>query len=71
MNTINNQEKLYLINLKLDFWRERLQDSNNAISILNDLGNQSKIDSNLLDIDRYTKIIEALDKELQSLTNQG
>ena len=68
---MNNQEKIYLINLKLNFWRERLQDSNNAILPLNDLGNQSKIDGNLTDIDKYTKIIEALEQEKEALTNQG
>ena len=41
---INDQDKLYLINLKLDFWRERLQENNNAVLSLNDLGNQSKIE---------------------------
>ena len=67
---INNQDKLYLINLKLDFWAERLKESNNSIQVLDDLGNQSKIDGNLLDIDRYTKIIEDLRQEKGALTNQ-
>ena len=68
---INDQDKLYLINLKLDFWRERLQENNNAVLSLNDLGNQSKIEDTLLDIDRYTKIIQALEAEKEALTNQG
>ena len=67
---INDQDKLYLINLKLDFWRERLQENNNAVLSLNDLGNQSKIEDTLLDIDRYTKIIQALEAEKEALTNQ-
>jgi hypothetical protein len=68
---INDQDKLCLINLKLDFWRERLQENNNAVLSLNDLGNQSKIEGTVLDIDRYTKIIQALEAEKEALTNQG
>ena len=68
---INDQDKLYLINLKLDFWRERLQENNNAVLSLNDLGNQSKIEDTLLDIDRYTKILQDLEQEKEALTNQG
>jgi len=68
---INYEEKLYLVNLKLDFWRQRLQESNDAISMLNDLGNQIKIDSNLLNIENYTNKIAALEQEKLSLTNQG
>jgi len=68
---ISYEEKLYLINLKLDFWAERLQESNNSIQGLDDLGNESKIEGNFLDIDRCSKIIEALIQEKQTLTNQG
>jgi len=67
---INNKEKLDLVNLKLSFWQERLQESNNAIPTLNNLGNQIKIDSNLLDIDNYSKVILALEQEKTALTNQ-
>ncbi len=63
---INNEEKLYLINLKLDFWKELLLKSNQAIPVLNDLGNQLKVDSNLQDISRYTEIIYLLEEEKQS-----
>jgi hypothetical protein len=68
---INNEEKLELINLKIFFWTERLKESNNAISTLNTLGNQFKIDGNALDIKKYSKIIEALEAEKEALTNQG
>ena len=68
---ITNEEKLYLVNLKLAFWQERLQESNNAIPILNDLENQIKIDSNLLDIDNYSRVVLALEQERTALTNQG
>ena len=68
---ITNEEKLYLVNLKLDFWQDRLQESNNAIPILNNLGNQIKIDSNLLDIDNYSRVILALEQEKTALTNHG
>ena len=68
---ITNEEKLYLVNLKLAFWQDRLQESNNAIPILNNLGNQIKIDSNLLDIDNYSRVILALEQEKMALTNHG
>jgi hypothetical protein len=67
---INYEDKIYLINLKIDFWTQRLEESRNSMSILNDLGNQIKIDSNLLDIDNYSKVILALEQEKMSLTNQ-
>jgi hypothetical protein len=66
---INNEDKLYLINLKLDFWKERLLESNQAIPVLNDLGNQLKIESNLKDINKYTEIIALLEEEKEALTN--
>lgn len=68
---ISNQDKIYLINLKLDFWGQRLQESRDAILPLNNLGNQLKIEGNLVDIDRYSKIIEELRQEKEALTNQG
>lgn len=67
---INYEDKIYLINLKIDFWTQRLEESRNAIDILKDLGNQVKIDSNSLDIDNYSKVILALEQEKMSLTNQ-
>ena len=68
---MNNEEKLYLINLKLDFWRERLQESTDSMAMLNSLGNQVKIDSTLSNITNYTSAIEALEQEKLSLTIQG
>ena len=68
---ISNEEKLYLINLKLDFWAERLQESNIAKQALNILGDQGKIEENIIDIDNYARIIEALSQEKITLTNQG
>ena len=68
---INYEERMYLINLKLEFWRERLKESNNSIVPLYAQGDQSKIDGNLLDINNYTSIISELEKEKSSLTNQG
>jgi hypothetical protein len=65
-----NEEKLYLINLKLDFWVERLQESNMAKPMLNNLGDQRKIQENIIDIDNYARIIEALNQEKIALTNQ-
>lgn len=68
---IINEEKLSIVNLKLSFWRQRLEESNNAILTLNNLGDQFKIDGNALDIEKYSKIIEALEAEKKALTNQG
>ena len=68
---ISNEDKLYLINLKLDFWAERLQESNMAKQALKILGNQGKIEENIIDIDNYARIIEALSQEKITLTNQG
>lgn len=68
---IINEEKLSIVNLKLSFWRQRLEESNNAIPTLDSLGDQFKIDGNALDIEKYSKIIEALEAEKKALTNQG
>lgn len=68
---INEEEKIYLINLKLNFWKERLLESNQAAPLLDELGDQVKINSNVSDIDKYTKIIESLEIEKEALTNQG
>lgn len=68
---LDNQDKMYLLNLKIDFWQQRLEESRESIEMLADLKNQGKIDSNLLNIENYTKIILALEKEKNTLTNQG
>lgn len=67
---MTNEEKIDLIQLRLDFWTARLQESLDAIDMLNDLGNQLKIDSNSLDIDKYNRFIQALEQEKITLTNQ-
>lgn len=67
---MTNEEKIDLIQLRLDFWTTRLQESLAAINMLNDLGNQLKIDSNSLDIDKYNRFIQALEQEKITLTNQ-
>jgi len=67
---MTNEEKIDLIQLRLDFWTARLQESLAAINMLNDLGNQLKIDSNSLDIDKYNRFIQALEQEKITLTNQ-
>jgi hypothetical protein len=66
---INNEDKLYILNLKLDFWKVRLQESLGVVDMLNEIGNQVKIDSNRLDIDKYSRIIKALELEKEALTN--
>lgn len=68
---MHNEDKIYLIDLKLDFWNARLEESTSAIDNLNSLGNQFKIDGNMSDIENYTKIIQALETEKETLTNQG
>jgi hypothetical protein len=68
---LSNTDKISLINLKLEFWNARLQESINAIETLNGLGNQFKIDGNASDIDNYGKIIQVLETEKEALTNQG
>lgn len=66
---MHNEDKIYLIDLKLDFWNARLEESTSAIDNLNSLGNQFKIDGNMSDIENYTKIIQALETEKETLTN--
>jgi hypothetical protein len=68
---LNNEEKIYLIDLKIDFWNTRLDESIKAKPILNNLGNQGKIEENIVDIDNYARIIESLSQEKITLTNQG
>ena len=63
-----HEDKLYLINLKLDFWRQRLKESVEAIDFLNELGNQVKIDDNMLYINNCEKIILSFENELSRLT---
>ena len=67
---ITNEEKLELINLKLSFWQERLQESNSFIASLEELGNQEKIESNALDIQDYARkisILESIKTELETM----
>lgn len=68
---ITNTEKIELVQLKINFWTERLQESLAAVEVLNGIGNQFKIDGNNSDIDKYNKFIQALEQEKQALTNQG
>jgi hypothetical protein len=58
---LSNRDKLELVNLKLSFWQERLQESNSSIPMLQELGNQDKIASNILDIQDYVIKIEVLE----------
>ena len=58
---LSNRDKLELVNLKLSFWQERLEESNSSIPRLQELGNQDKIASNVLDIQDYAIKIEVLE----------
>ena len=66
---ITNKEKLEVVNLKLSFWQERLQESINSIPLLAELGKEDKIASNALDIQEYTRkvgILEGIRTELEN-----
>ena len=66
---ITNIEKLELVNLKLSFWQERLQESSGSISMLEELGSQDKIESNALDIQDYARKVEILEGIKNELEN--
>ena len=66
---ITNKEKLELVNLKLSFWQERLQESNSSIPLLEELGSQDKIESNALDIQDYARKVEILEGIKTELEN--
>jgi archaellum component FlaC len=64
-----NNSELYLINLKIEFWKERIKEISRDLIVLNSIGNQDKIDqalSNLLD---YENIVKALESKIEALTN--
>lgn len=64
---ITKEDKVYLINYKLDFWRERLQESIESSGFLESHGDQVKIDMNNQDITDYTNIINSLENILDEL----
>jgi hypothetical protein len=64
---ITKEDKVYLINYKIDFWRERLQESNNSVGTLESHGDQIKIDMNNQDIIDYSNIIMSLENILDEL----
>jgi penicillin-binding protein-related factor A (putative recombinase) len=64
---IAKEDKIYLINYKIDFWRERLQESINSVSFLENHGDQIKIDMNNQDIIDYSNIIMSLENILDEL----
>lgn len=64
---ITKEDKVYLINYKLDFWRERLQESINSVEPLASHGDQLKIEMNNQDIIDYTNIISSMENILDEL----
>lgn len=64
---ITKEDKVYLINYKIDFWRERLQESINSVGPLESHGDQIKIDMNNQDIIDYSNIIMSLENILDEL----
>ena len=65
---LDKDGKIEILQHKLTFWSERLNESINAIGFLNELGNQIKIDMNEQNIMNRQLIINALQKELDSLS---
>lgn len=68
---IMDNDKINLIQLKIDFFNDRLNESIEYKPMLEALGNELKIEGNNQDIINYTKIIELLNIEKETLTNQG
>ena len=69
MMMITNRDKLELVNLKLSFWQERLQESNSFTPLLEELGREDKIASNALDIQDYARKVEILEGIKAELEN--
>jgi archaellum component FlaC len=64
-----NNSKFYLINLKIDFWKERIEEISRDLIVLNSIGNQDKIDQALSNLRDYENIVKALESKIESLTN--
>jgi hypothetical protein len=67
-NELSIEEKLILINHKLQFWNERLNESLEAIDFLKNYKNQLKIDMNSQSIEDIKAIVKALQKELDNIS---
>jgi archaellum component FlaC len=64
-----NNSELYLINLKIEFWKERIKEISRDLIVLNSIGNQDKIDQSLSNLLDYENIVKALESKIEALTN--
>ena len=64
---ITIEEKISLINMKIEFWRSRLQESISSLEPLEIQGDPIKITMNNQDITDHTNIINSLENILDEL----
>lgn len=64
-----HNSELYLINLKIEFWKERIKEISRDLIVLNSIGNQDKIDQALSNLRDYENIVKALESKIEALTN--
>lgn len=64
---ITIEDKISLINMKIEFWRSRLQESISLSEPLEIQGDPIKITMNNQDITDYTNIINSLENILDEL----
>lgn len=64
---ITIEDKISLINMKIEFWRSRLQESISSLEPLEIQGDPIKITMNNQDITDYTNIINSLENILDEL----
>jgi hypothetical protein len=67
---LSNNEKIEFLKLKLDFYKDRLQESLSCVDHLEESNNQLKIEINESDIIKYENYIINLENEIKYLTNQ-
>jgi hypothetical protein len=67
---MNIADKIAILDLKINFYKDRLLESQNAVTFLATLNNQEKIDMNQKDILNYSNIIKAFENERSLLTIQ-
>ncbi len=67
---MNIADKIAILDLKINFYKDRLLESQNAVTFLATLNNQEKIDMNQKDILNYSNIIKAFENEKSLLTIQ-
>lgn len=67
LDELNKENKYEIINHKLKFWRDRLEESQKSIEFLNNHQDQLKIDMNNQDIVDIQAKIKALKQELDKI----